>query len=157
MGYASNAGNGFDAMAYSSGGMKGMEAMAVASTAVNTATTAINTISNFTALGGKAMGMARGFMGGGGQAPSVAMRDLVTSSPMEFQASGVATSNLTMPQGANLAFRGGNNAIMRQITNPASARFKMGVDDMSFFGGKGGGAGGGASGGLVGSGVTGGL
>lgn len=146
MGFVSSGGNGFDAMAYGAGGMKGMEAMAVAGTAINTATTAINTISNFTALGGKAMGMARGFMGGGGQAPSVGMRDLVASSPIEFQGGG-AGANYLMPQGTNLTFQGGNNAIMRQITNPASARFKMGVDDMSFFGGKGGGVGGGASGG----------
>lgn len=111
--------------------------MAVAGTAINTATTAINTISNLSGMGGKAMNMARGFMGGGGQAPSIAMRDLVATSPMEFQGGGVA-SNLAMPQGANLAFQGGNNALMRQLTNPASARFKMGVDDMAIFKGNGG-------------------
>lgn len=124
--------------------------MAVAGTALNTATTAINTISNLSGMGGKAMDMARGFMGGGGQAPSIAMRDLVATSPMEFQ--GGVASNLAMPQGANLAFQGGNNAIMRQITNPASARFKMGVDDMAIF--KGNGGVGGASSGGVGSGGT---
>lgn len=135
-------------MAYGAGGMKGMEAMAVASTALNTATTAINTISNLSSMGGKAMNMARGFMGGGGQqAPNIALRDLVSSSPMEFQASGVATtSNLTMPQGANLAIQGGNKALMRQLTNPAPMRLKMGVDDMAVMR-SGGGASGGASGG----------
>lgn len=158
MGYSANAGNGFSAMAYGAGGMKGMEAMAVAGTALNTATTAINTISNLNSMGGKAMNMARGFMGGsgGGQSSGIPMRDLVVNSSVEFQGSGVA-SNLTIPQGANLAFQGGNKALMRQITNPASARFKMGVDDLSFFGGKGGGAGGGGSGGMAGNGVVGGI
>lgn len=76
MGFISSGGNGFDAMAYGSGGMKGMETMAVASTALNTATTAINTISNFTALGGKTMGVARGFMGGGGEIAPVSQAQI---------------------------------------------------------------------------------
>lgn len=41
---------------------------------------------------------------------------------------------------------------MRQITNPASARFKMGVDDMAIFKGNGG-VGGGSSGGVGGGGT----
>lgn len=46
MGFVSNGGNGFDAMAYGAGGMAGMEAMAVAGTTFNTITTAVSNVAS---------------------------------------------------------------------------------------------------------------
>lgn len=105
--------------------------------------------------------------GGGGQAPSTSLRSLLPEANFEFQgSSSVATPNLTMPSGARVSLQSSNNdVLMRQLTNPNSARFKMGVDDMNVMrngidgNGKyllnsGSGASGGASSGGIGSGGT---
>lgn len=69
MGYISSGGNGFDAMAYGAGGMRGMETMAVASTALSVATTSLETISSFTPQGSafkNARNIVNAFKGGKG-------------------------------------------------------------------------------------------
>ena len=76
MGFMSSGGNGFDAMAYGAGGMRAMEGVAVASTALNTAMTAVNTITNVTGVGGRVMNMARGAFGSGEAVTPVSQVDI---------------------------------------------------------------------------------
>lgn len=129
-------------MAYSMGGM------AVASTAFNTAMTAVTAVSQIRRIGNGAFDMARGFMGGG------------VSPALPANEYGVAMSNVNAvssmsSKGVNTAIRAfsvenrfGNGIKFREV--PDYIKNNMSLLETAKSGGK-------ASGGMAGNGVVGGI
>lgn len=127
MGFSSNAGNGFDAMAYGAGGMRGMETMAVAGTAFNTAMTAVSNVGGVMRAGRMVSGLANSVLGGGGgggggssiaPAPSA-----LANAPISMSSSAEsleASAQMILPEGTSLSFSGGGMSNLVQHSQSLS-------------------------------------
>lgn len=126
MGFSSNAGNGFDAMAYGAGGMRGMEAMAVAGTAFNTAMSVANNIGGVMRVGRMASSLTSRVLGGGGGGGGSSIAptpSALANAPVTMSSSAEsleASASIILPEGTSLSFSGGGMANLVQHSQSLS-------------------------------------